>query len=211
MGAGSEAMKTMGPSPPRAVRTTRPLGLQLGPDLHGCIESTSCRSTCARRTCPTDRDTSPLPLAAAAAVCPSGSCAPFPDDYARRRATEAILYPSSIRLNVVPPGPAEWDYGASRNGGYSSVAISHAYQNTRAYQRSTLEEVEDPARVAAAGEDRHPRRDDQRNDRETQQRQHEVVRRREQPLDQRQPAIEVALDVGKRDLEVDRWRSSVEG
>jgi hypothetical protein len=62
--------------------------------------------------------------------------------------------------------------------------------------------VEEPAREPAREEDREPRhdRDDQHADVEEEE--HDVVRNREQPLDQRQPPVEVALDVGVRQLEV---------
>src|SRR5207247_3622788 len=78
------------------------------------------------------------------------------------------------------------------------------------------DEVERAARIAAGEEDREPRVDDDGEGREAEEQEHDVVRDREDPLDERKPAVQLALRVRIGHVERDalalvrRWIAVVE-
>ena len=65
-----------------------------------------------------------------------------------------------------------------------------------------FDEREDAARIATGEQDREPRADDEQRRGQVEEEQGDVVRDGEEPLDERQPAVEVAFGVGVGDVEV---------
>ena len=64
-------------------------------------------------------------------------------------------------------------------------------------------EIEKGPRIASSDQNREPGDHHRHNRGEPQHQQHDVVRNRQQPLHEWQPAIQVSIDVGVLDLEMD--------
>src|SRR6266542_882972 len=88
------------------------------------------------------------------------------------------------------------------------VLVRHQDERVRARAvapaQHSKHEIEQPAGVAAGKEEREPRDDNRHEHREPEEEQHDVVRDREQPLHEREPAVQVALGVRVGDVELHR-------
>ncbi len=95
--------------------------------------------------------------------------------------------------------------GLRRNGGYSSVTrVNGVADDSVCPAEHADHEVEEAAWVAAGEEDREPCDDHHDDGGEPEEDEHDVVRDREQPLDERKPAVQVLLGVRVREVERDR-------
>src|SRR5215207_5868155 len=144
-----------------------------------------------------------------------------PESQLRRHPTLATV----TTYGCSPPAPPALDYAARRTGsrlgperaftsrrrnlalaqGERGVAVRN--QDERIAHHAvvptdhSLDEVEDAARVAPAEEDREPGDEHHDDHRQVEEEQRDVVRDGEQPLDEREPAVELALGVGIGDIE----------
>src|SRR5215216_4268406 len=76
-------------------------------------------------------------------------------------------------------------------------------RHAKAPAHDTGHEIEHPARVAAGEQDGEPGDDHHDDHRDVEEEQQDVVRDREEPLHQREPAVELVRGVGIHDIDVD--------
>jgi D-alanyl-D-alanine carboxypeptidase len=117
------------------------------------------------------------------------------DPPAARRISEYL----DPRLPIAPYRP----WGPNRHPG-AAAGRSLGSAGLRWPRRWRGRPVENPARVAAREKDRKPRRDDGEERADVEQEQHDVVWDREEPLDDRQPAVEVSPRVGVAEVQTYR-------